>query len=100
MLEDAIRGELAEQQITAFIERRALKMNPEQKRVEEDFMESTRRHNARLRTECLWQRLHYHQAQLDAHTRTFEALLRRYRVGLRVCEEALGITRQEGDNAA
>lgn len=99
MLEDVTRGEIAEQQITAFIERRALKMNPEQRRVEEDWMESTRAHNARLRTERLWQRLHFHQAQLEAHTRTFEALLRRHRVGLRAVEEALGIAAKEGDAA-
>ena len=100
MLEDFARGEMAEQQIEAFIERRALKMNPEQQRIEDGWAESTRKYNARYREACLWERLHYHQAMLDAHTRNFEELLRRHRVGLRLVEQALGMTSEEGESAA
>ena len=94
MLEDAIRGEMAEQQIDAFIERRALKMNPEQQRIEDGWAESTRRYNARHREAVLRQRLEWHQEQLVRYTRTFEELLR-HRIGLRLCEEALGIVGEE-----
>lgn len=99
MLEDVVRGEMAEKELDAFIERRALKMNPEQQRIEDLWTESTRRYNARHREAALRQRLEWHEEQLVRHTRTFELLLKRHRVGLRLCQERLGIPVDEGDAA-
>lgn len=96
VLEDVVRGEMAEKELDAFIERRALKMDPEQRRIEDGWAESTRQYNARYREECLYQRLRYHEAMLESHTRNFEEILRRHRVGLRLCEEALGIAEGGG----
>ncbi len=91
MLEDVVRGEMAEKELDAFIERRALKTNPEQQRIEDGWAESTRKYNARHREAAWRQRLEWHEAQLARHMATFEALLRRHRVGLRLCEQALGL---------
>ncbi len=99
MLEDVVRGEMAERELDAFIERRALKMNPKQQRIEDGWAESVRKYNARDREQCLRERAAYHQVMLETHTRTFEELLKRHRAGLRLCEEALGIESQ-GGNAA
>ena len=60
---------------------------------------SEERQAARERWERLWARHGYHRAMIDAHTANFEALLRRHRVGLRLCEDALGITTDEGEAA-
>jgi hypothetical protein len=54
----------------------------------------------RYREALLQQRLEYHEGQLARLTRTFEELLRRHRVGLRLCEEALGIKSEETEGAA
>ena len=101
MLEDAIRGEVVEKELDALITRRALKMSPEQERVEELWKASVRKHHDRLRQERLRERLGWHRAQLERHTATFEELMRRHRVGLRLCEEALGlpISEERGDAA-
>lgn len=99
MLEDAIRGEVVEKELDALITRRALKTTSEQQRIEDGWAESTCKHNAQLRTEHLWERLNYHRAMLEAHSRNFEVLLKRHKVGLRLCEEALGITGEKGSAA-
>lgn len=99
MLEDVVRGEMAEKELDAFITRRALKTNPEQQRIEDGWAESTRKYNARHREQRLWERLDYHRSQLEAHTATFDRLIRRHKSGLRLCEEALGIE-SKGDSAA
>ena len=96
---EAMRGEIVEKKLDVLITRRALKMNPEQRRIEDGWAESTREYNARHREAALRQRLEWHEEQLVRHTRTFEELLRRHRVGLRLCEEALGIAGKEGDAA-
>ncbi len=95
MLEDVARVEAAEHELNAFIERRALKMNPEQQRIEDGWAESTRKYNARHRDQCLRERAAYHAAMLDAHSRNYEELMKRHRVGLKLCEEALGISNAE-----
>lgn len=100
VLEDVARAEKAEQELDAFITRRALKANPEQRRVEELWEETSRKHNAKHREECLRERLGYHRTMLEAHTRNFEELLRRHRVGLRLCEEALGLPISEETKGA
>lgn len=90
MLDEVASIEAAEHQINAFIERRA-GQNDKANLEEMMWKESTRKHNAKLRTERLMDRLGWHRAMIEAHTRTFEELLRRHRVGLRLCEEALGL---------
>ena len=83
-------------QLDALIERRSRGVDPDEK--EELWKAGVRKYNARLDRERLLERLGWHRAQLERHTATFEALLRRHRVGLRACEEALGIP-SEGDAA-
>ena len=87
----------ATDQLDALIERRSRGVDPDEK--EELWVESVRKYRARHREERLRERLRYHEAMLVRHTRTFEELLRRHRVGLRLCEQALGITNEEGDAA-
>ena len=81
-------------QLDALIERRSRGVDPDEK--EELWQASVRKYHARLDKERLHDRLAWHRAQLERHTATFEKLLRRHRVGLRLCEEALGITTSEG----
>ncbi len=87
---DVVRIEKVEAELSAFIDRRATQRD--KANVEADLWAmSERRHRARLREAALRQRLAYHEEQLVRHTRTFEEILRRHRVGLRLCEEALGM---------
>ena len=95
---DVANIEAAEASIDAFIERRA-RQNAAENALEEMWKESVRKYNARHREERIWERLRYHEAMLRAHSHNFEALLKRHRVGLRLCEEALGITRNERTQA-
>ncbi len=85
----------ASDQIDALIDRRAGQNAAENER-EELWQASVRRHHNKLRTERLLQRLDYHRSQLEAHTATFERLIRRHKSGLRLVEEALGIAGDEG----
>jgi hypothetical protein len=95
LIDEVASIEAAESQLNAFIDRRAKASAAENAR-EELWKASVRRHHNRLQEARLWERLAYHQAMLDAHTRSFEELLRRHRVGLRLCEEALGLPSSEG----
>ena len=97
VLEDVVRGEMAEKELDAFIERRSRKKDPEEEH--ELWRESVRKHNARHREERLRERLRYHEAMLASHTATFVALQERHKVGLRLCRQQLGIPVDEGDAA-
>lgn len=100
MIDEVANIERAEADLDRFIERRALKASGEQRTVEDLGEASAWRYSARLREERLWARLDFHQAQLQAHTRTFERLIRRHTSGLRLVEQELGITHEtEGDAA-
>ncbi len=90
MIDQVASIERAEAELNGFIERRA-RQNEKVNAEEMVWKASVRKYHARLDRERLLERLAYHQAMLDGHTRTFEALLRRHRVGLRLCEEALGL---------
>ncbi len=92
---DVARIEKAEAELSAFIDRRATQREKANAEVTLWTM-SERRHRARLREAALRQRLAYHEEQLVRHTRTFEELLRRHRVGVRLVEEALGIAGKGG----
>lgn len=94
MIDEVASIEAAEASIDAFIERRT-KQNEAENAREMMWKASVRRHHDRLRQERLHDRLAWHRAMLEAHTRNFEELLRRHRVGLRACEEALGLPRSE-----
>ena len=82
-------------QLDALIERRSRGVDPDEH--EELWKASVRKYRARHREERLRERLRYHEAMLEAHTRNFQELLRRHTVGLRLCEEALGIVGERGD---
>lgn len=99
MIDEVMRGEVVEKELDLMIERRSRGVDSDER--EELWMESVRRYRARLDRERLLERLGYHRGMLEAHTRNFEELLRRHRVGLRLCEEALGIPpSEEGEDAA
>ncbi len=95
MLDEVANVEAVEADLNRFIERRA-RHNDEANAAEMMWKASARKHNDRLRTERLHDRLAWHQAMLEAHTKNYEEILRRHRVGLRLCEEALGIAGDEG----
>jgi hypothetical protein len=96
---DVARVEKVEAELNAFITKRATQRD--KANAEADlWVMSERRHRARLREAALRQRLAYHEEQLVRHTRTFEEILRRHRVGLRLCEEALGIAAGPGNGRA
>ncbi len=92
---DVARVEKVEGDLNALIKRRATQRDKANAEADLWAM-SERRHRARLREAALRQRLAYHEEQLVRHTRTFEELLRRHRVGVRLVEEALGIAGDEG----
>jgi hypothetical protein len=92
---DVAKVEKVEGDLNALIERRATQ-NEKANAEEMMWKASVRKHHDKLRTERLHERLGWHRAQLERHTATFEALLRRHRVGLRACEDALGIAEGEG----
>ncbi len=96
---DVARIEKVEAELSAFIDRRATQRD-EANAEEMMWKASVRKHHDKLRTEHLRERLGYHQAMLEAHTRNFEELLRRHRVGLRLCEEALGLPISEETKGA
>jgi Mn-dependent DtxR family transcriptional regulator len=98
VLDEVASIEAAEASIDAFIDRRA-KQNEKVNAEEMVWKASVRKYHAKLDTERLWEHHGYHRAMLDAHTRNFEEILRRHRVGLRLCEEALGlpISEETGD---
>ena len=98
MLDEVANIEKVEAELSAFIDRRARGNDAENAR-EELWRASVRRYHARVDRERLLERLGWHRAQLERHTATFEELMRRHRVGLRLCEEALGMTASEGDAA-
>lgn len=94
--------EKASAQLDEFIERRAQGRTGwdaanERARLQE---ESVARHHTKQRQAALWDRLHYHREMLDKHTRTFETLIRRHRVGLRLVEDALGLEPEIHDSEA
>ncbi len=94
MIDEVLRGEIVEGDLDRLIERRA-RGNAAENAREELWKASVRRHHNRLRDERLWARLDYHRRQLEAHTATFERLIRRHKSGLRLVEEALGIAVDE-----
>ncbi len=92
---DAARIEKVEAELSAFIDRRATQRD-EANAEEMMWKASVKKHNDKLRTERLWDRLDYHRSQLESHTATFERLIRRHKSGLRLVEEELGIAGDEG----
>lgn len=95
MIDEVTSIEKVEAELSAFIDRRA-RQNNKANLEEMAWKDSVRKHNARLEAERLRDLLAYHRQQLKNHTRTFESLLLRHRVGLRACQEALGIAEGEG----
>ncbi len=92
---DVAKVEKVEAELNAFITKRATQRDKANAEADLWAM-SERRHHARLREERLRERLAYHQAMLRAHSENFEEILRRHRVGLRLCEEALGMAADPG----
>ncbi|MDP9458161.1 MAG: hypothetical protein M3Q60_20845 [Actinomycetota bacterium] len=96
---DVAKIEKAEAELNAFITKRATQRDKANAEADLWAM-SERRHRARLREAALRQRLAYHEAMLRAHSENFEELMKRHRVGLRLCEEALGLPISEKTGGA
>ncbi len=103
MIDEVANIEKVEADLDRFIERRAREAKDGHSRVnaeaaaERMAAESRAR---RYREALLRQKLDYHRQQLEAHTRTFSRLLERHKGALRLVEAELGITTNEGENAA
>lgn len=54
--------------------------------------ETVKRYNARQEEGLLWQRLHYHEALVRAHSATFELLIGRHKREVERLEGLLGIS--------
>ncbi len=98
LIDEVASIEKVEAELNGFIERRA-KQNEKANAEEMVWKASVRKYHAKLDTERLWERHGYHRAMLEAHSRNYEALLKRHRVGLQLCEEALGIDSKGGTAA-
>jgi hypothetical protein len=87
---DVAHAEAVEKELGAFIERRADK-TPDPDTSEPSYQESVRRYHERERQERLWQRLRFHERQIQNHAATFMELLERHKAGVERCEAMLGI---------
>ena len=98
--------DIAEQQLNGFLDRQAAKVKEDRagqehaNALEAFWRYSERRHREKERQEHLWQRLRFHERQIQNHTATFREIGRRHKTGLAECEQALGITNVQGDDAA
>ncbi len=103
LLDDVASAEAIEADLDRFIERRAREAKDGHSRVNAEAaaerMAGASRAR-RYREALLRQKLDYHRQQLEAHTRTFTRLLERHKGALRLVEAELGITTNEGENAA
>jgi hypothetical protein len=91
----AERTAQVESELTRMIERRASK-EPDPDELEPSYAESVRRYHDRERQEHLWQRLRFHERQIQNHTATFTEILDRHKAGRARCEELLGIGEGRG----
>ncbi|MDP9481579.1 MAG: hypothetical protein M3R38_38940, partial [Actinomycetota bacterium] len=91
--------EKVEAELNGFIERRAKGSEQANTAAALERLQEERRQR-RYREAVLRQRLDFHRQQLESHTRTFSRLLERHKGALRLVEAELGITTNEGENAA
>lgn len=87
--------DVATEQLDRLIERR-VSSDPDLDEREESYMASVRRFHARQRDELLWERLRFHERQIQNHTATFMEILERHKASLARCEEMLGIRENLG----
>lgn len=87
--------DVATDQLDALIERRA-KSNPDPDELEPSYAESVRRYREKERQDHLWQRLRFHERQIQNHTATFMKILERHKAGRARCEALLGIGESRG----
>ncbi len=87
-------AEMVEKELDAFITRRADK-SPDPDTTEASYAESVRRYREKERREHLWQRLRFHERQIQNHTATFMEILERHKAGRERCEQALGIEKRK-----
>ncbi len=102
---DIGRIEAAEASLNAFIEKRAREAKDGHSRVNAEAAAermAAENRERRYREAVLHQRLEFHEEQIHRHTATFERLIRRHKSGLRLVEEALGlsITKETKGDAA
>jgi hypothetical protein len=95
--EEAAKIAAASLQIDALVERRATQNERANAEADWDRMRAESRAR-RYRQAALRQRADFHAEQIQRHTATFNRLIHKHRVGLALCEEALGI-KNKGDAA-
>ncbi len=99
MIDEVLRGEIVEGDLDRLIERRDDGTNRANAEAALERAQAESRYR-RYRDALLWQKLDYHRQQLESHTRTFTRLLERHKGALRLVERELGITNNEGEDAA
>ncbi|MDP9476539.1 MAG: hypothetical protein M3R38_12800 [Actinomycetota bacterium] len=99
MIDEVLRGEIVEGDLDRLIQRRDDGTNRANAEAALERAQAESR-NRRYREALLWQKLDYHRQQLEAHTRTFSRLVDRHKGALRLVEAELGITTNEGEDAA
>ena len=87
--------DVATEQLDRLIEKRATS-DPDPDEREESYMQSVRVYREKERREHLWQRLRFHERQIQNHTATFMEILERHKAGRARCEEMLGIGESRG----
>ncbi len=99
LIDEVASIEKVEAELNGFIERRAKGSEQANTAAALERLQEERRQR-RYREAVLRQRLDFHRQQLESHTRTFSRLLERHKGALRLVEAELGITTNEGENAA
>ncbi len=90
-------AEVATDQLDRLIERRASKEpDPDDASREPSYAASVAAYHARRHQAELWERLRFHERQLEAHRVNFREIVRRHKAALAECETQLGI----GEEAA
>jgi hypothetical protein len=75
------------------------RLSESERRAEELYAESTRRHYERQRQRELWEELRHCERMIVSHTRNLEAIVGRYQRRAARCAELLQIDDTEGEAA-
>jgi hypothetical protein len=92
-LVEIARGEMVEAELDAMIRRRDTERRKSEgeRREEEMYAESVRRHRERQRQQMWWERLRYHEHMVRVHTATSESIITRHEEDAARCRHALGL---------
>ena len=89
---DVARGAQVEAELDRLITKRhETRVSEEQRRVEDGWAESVRRHHAQRQEALAWQWLEYHQRRQRAHRKTFALLDAHHAAEIAKYEAMLGL---------